>query len=69
MPANSSRRQASPRQQQVLDLLLRGMTNKEIGERLEISERGVKHHVSRLFVQFNVESRAELMAIILRRDK
>jgi DNA-binding NarL/FixJ family response regulator len=68
MPANSSRRQPSPRQQQVLDLLVRGMTNKEIGERLGISERGVKYHVSRLFVLYDVESRAELIAIVLRRQ-
>jgi DNA-binding NarL/FixJ family response regulator len=67
MPANSSRRQPPPRQQQVLDLLIRGMTNKEIGERLGISERGVKYHVSRLFLLYEVESRAELMATVLRR--
>lgn len=65
MSANSSRRQPSARQQQVLDLLIRGMTNKEIGERLAISERGVKHHVSRLLVLYAVESRAELIAIVL----
>jgi DNA-binding CsgD family transcriptional regulator len=41
------------------------MTNKEIGARLGISERGVKHHVSRLFVLYAVESRAELIAVVL----
>jgi DNA-binding CsgD family transcriptional regulator len=43
------------------------MTNKEVGERLGISERGVKYHVSRLFLLYEVESRAELMATVLRR--
>jgi DNA-binding NarL/FixJ family response regulator len=69
MPANSSRRQPSPRLQQVLERLLRGKTNKEIGERLGISERGVKHHVSRLLVAYKVESRAELIAIVLGRQR
>jgi len=69
MPANLSRKQPSPRQQEVLDLLVRGMTNKEIGTRLGISERGAKHHVSRLFVLYGVASRAELIAIVLGRKR
>ncbi len=69
MPANPSNRQPSPRQQEVLDLLARGMTNKEIAARLGISERGVKHHVSRLFVLYAVASRAELIAITLGRKR
>lgn len=69
MPANSSHGQPSARQQEVLDLLVRGITNKEIAARLGISERGVKHHVSRLFVLYNVASRAELIAIVLGRRR
>lgn len=67
MPANSTRKQPSPRQQEVLDLLVRGMTNKEIGGRLGITERGVKHHVSRLLALHAVGNRAELIAIVLGR--
>lgn len=66
MPANSSHKQPSARQREVLDLLVQGMTNKEIGAQLGISERGVKHHVSRVFVLYSVASRAELIAIVLR---
>ncbi|HEV8670604.1 MAG TPA: LuxR C-terminal-related transcriptional regulator [Candidatus Limnocylindria bacterium] len=69
MPANPSNRLPPPRQQDVLDFLVRGMTNKEIAARLGISERGVKHHVSRLFVFYKVASRAELIAITLRRKR
>jgi DNA-binding NarL/FixJ family response regulator len=69
MPANSSRRQPSRRQGEVLELLLRGMTNKEIGARLGISERGVKHHVSQLLMLYAVMSRAELIAIVLGRKR
>jgi DNA-binding CsgD family transcriptional regulator len=53
----------------VLELLLRGMTNKEIGARLGISERGVKHHVSQLLMLYAVMSRAELIAIVLGRKR
>lgn len=69
MPANSSRKQTPPRQQEVLDLLVQGMANKEIGARLGIGERGVKHHVSRLFALYAVSSRAELIAIVLGRKR
>lgn len=69
MAANSSRRQASGRQLEVLELLLQGMTNKEIGARMGISERGVKHHVSRLFVLYDVTNRAELIAKVIGRKR
>jgi DNA-binding CsgD family transcriptional regulator len=69
MVGNSARRQPSPRQQGVLDLLVRGMTNKEIGARLGISERGVKHHVSKLLALYGVEHRAGLIAIVLGRKR
>jgi two-component system nitrate/nitrite response regulator NarL len=67
MPANSTRRQPSPRQQEVLDLLVQGKTNKEIGTRIGITERGVKHHVSQLLALYAVGNRAELIAIVLGR--
>jgi DNA-binding CsgD family transcriptional regulator len=45
------------------------MTNKEIGARMGITERGVKHHVSRLFVLYGVTNRAELIARVLGRKR
>jgi len=67
MPENSSNKQPSSRQMEVLALVLEGLTNKEIGSRLRISERAVKHHISRLFLFFDASNRAELIAKILRR--
>ena len=67
MAENVSSKQPSPRQAAVLGLLVCGMTNKEIGARLGISERGVKYHVSQLLVQYAVSNRAELIALILNR--
>lgn len=51
------------RQRQVLKLLPRGHTNKEIAERLGISEQAAKVQVSKLLRKFGVQNRAALAAI------
>lgn len=51
----------SPREQQVLDGLLENLSNKEIGVRLNITERTVKFHVSRILAKFKVQRRADLI--------
>ena len=50
------------REQEVLRLLTRGLSNRVIGEELDIKEGTVKMHVSRLFAKLDVNSRSELMA-------
>ena len=65
MPAKPPWSQPSPRQKEVLDLLVQGMTNKEIGFLLGISERGVKYHVSQLLLRYAVANRAGLIATVL----
>lgn len=47
------------REQQVLQLLARGMSNKAIGRQLFISETTVKFHVSNLMRKLEVSRRAE----------
>ena len=51
----------SPREREVLDALLKNLANKEIGDRLNISERTVKFHVSNLLQKFGVQRRADLI--------
>ena len=51
----------SRREQDVLDALLRNLSNKEIGLRLSIYERTVKFHVSNLLSKFAVQRRADLI--------
>ncbi len=51
----------SAREQQVMDALLENLSNKEIGNRLSISERTVKFHVSRILGKFKVQRRADLI--------
>jgi DNA-binding CsgD family transcriptional regulator len=50
------------RQAAVLGFIELGLTNKEIAQRLGISENGVKGHVARLLSKFDVPSRAALAA-------
>ena len=52
----------TPRQHQVLELLLQGHSNKLIARQLDITESTVKEYVSALLKKFDVKRRAELMA-------
>jgi len=47
----------TPRQQQLVAFLARGMTNKEIAASLNLSEFTVKNHVHRIMRQLNADSR------------
>ncbi|MGH9309213.1 MAG: alpha/beta fold hydrolase, partial [Vicinamibacterales bacterium] len=56
----------SARERQVLEHLVQGLSNNEIAERLEISEKTVRNHLSNLFDKLGVWSRAQ--AIVFARD-
>lgn len=47
------------REEQILKLLLTGMTNREIAGRLKISEKTVKHYMSLVMQKLNVRNRLE----------
>ena len=51
----------------MFSLLTNGLSNAQIGERLTISEKTVRNHVSSLFDKLGVWSRAQ--AIVLARDR
>jgi two-component system NarL family response regulator len=55
------------RESEVLTLLSRGKSNKEIGVNLCISETTVKSHLRSIFVKLNVLSRTEAIATAVRR--
>lgn len=54
------------RQIQVLRLMARGLSNKQIGERLYVSERTVKAYVSSIFEKLQVKKRAAAVTEALR---
>jgi pimeloyl-ACP methyl ester carboxylesterase/DNA-binding CsgD family transcriptional regulator len=56
----------SVRERQVLALMADGLSNTDIAERLEISEKTVRNHASNLFDKLGVWSRAQ--AIVFARD-
>ncbi|NET45227.1 DNA-binding response regulator [Okeania sp. SIO2B3] len=49
------------REQQVLSLLLNGLSNVQIGDRLHLSHRTIEKYVSSLFRKTNTNNRAELV--------
>src|SRR5580704_5320991 len=57
----------SRREQEVLSALLENLANKEVGDRLHISERTVKFHVSNLLAKFGVRRRADLILLCYQR--
>jgi DNA-binding NarL/FixJ family response regulator len=53
----------SHREREVLDALLENLANKEIADKLHISERTVKFHVSSLLEKFSVRRRIDLILL------
>ncbi|WP_329154179.1 response regulator transcription factor [Streptomyces sp. NBC_01456] len=49
----------SPREREILGLIGEGMTNRQIGKRLYLSEKTVKNHISRLLAKLGVERRIQ----------
>jgi len=56
----------SPRQRDVARLLLQGLTNREIGESLGISERTVEVHLNLIYRKAGVRTRAEYLSRAMR---
>ncbi|GGQ88252.1 DNA-binding response regulator [Kitasatospora griseola] len=51
--------QLTPREREILTLIGRGETNREIGHDLYLSEKTVKNHISRLLAKLGVERRLQ----------
>lgn len=49
----------TPREHEILGLIAEGLSNREIGERLFVSENTVKTHSSRLFEKMSVNRRVQ----------
>ncbi|MET9464690.1 response regulator transcription factor [Streptomyces sp. NPDC006544] len=53
----------SERERAVLELIGEGLTNRQIGKRLFLSEKTVKNHISRLLAKLGVERRVQAAVI------
>ncbi|GAA0371609.1 hypothetical protein GCM10009530_22200 [Microbispora corallina] len=70
-PRQAARRTAGPpvltaRERQVADLIGQGLTNREVAERLQVSQKTVETHVANMFSKFDVRSRAALASRLAR---
>lgn len=59
--------QLSERELKILDLIAGGMTDRDIGEQLDLSEQTVKDHVSDLLRKLGLSRRVEAAAFAIRR--
>jgi DNA-binding NarL/FixJ family response regulator len=62
-----STNELSHREQEVLTGLLDNLANKELAQKMKISERTVKFHVSNLLAKFGVRRRADLILLCYQR--
>ncbi|MDT0309779.1 response regulator transcription factor [Streptomyces sp. DSM 44917] len=58
----------SPREREILALIGEGLTNRQIGKRLFLSEKTVKNHISRLLAKLGVERRVQAAVLASRLD-
>ncbi|HEX2699872.1 MAG TPA: LuxR C-terminal-related transcriptional regulator [Acidimicrobiales bacterium] len=58
----------TPAEREVVALVVTGLTNPEVGERLFISRRTVQHHLGHVYAKLGVNSRRELARIAAEAD-
>ncbi|TDB83596.1 helix-turn-helix transcriptional regulator, partial [Micromonospora fluostatini] len=67
-PTSDELAMLTAREREVLAAVAEGLTNKEIGQRLFISERTIGVHVSHIFDKLQVRTRVQASAIFLRQS-
>ena len=64
MAVHARTTQLTERQRMVIAHVRQGYSNREIGDKLAISEDGVKAHLSRLYLRYGVTNRVELISSV-----
>ena len=57
------------RESEILKLVGHGLTNREIGERIHLSEKTVKHYITNILEKLHVRSRVEAAMLAARSDR
>lgn len=60
----SGNRELTPTERMVAELVMRGMTNREVARELVISAKTVEHHLSHIYAKVGAKSRSELPAAL-----
>jgi DNA-binding NarL/FixJ family response regulator len=56
------------RESEVLSIMIEGRSNKEIGNKLDLSEKTIKHHVTRILQKLSVRNRVEAVLMASKRQ-
>lgn len=59
--------QLTPREREVLELLVKGLTNKEIGAALSISDNTVRNRLRNILAKLHLENRVQVVAYALQK--
>lgn len=60
--------QLTPREREILELVAKGHTNREIGQKLYLAEKTVKHYMTNVLQKLHVRSRVEAALLAQRRE-
>jgi DNA-binding NarL/FixJ family response regulator len=56
---NNALSELTPREAEILELICEGLTNKEIGDKLTLTEKSVKYYLTNMFRKLGVRNRVE----------
>jgi DNA-binding CsgD family transcriptional regulator len=69
LPAADAWDALSPQEMQIASMVIQGLTNREVGERLFLSHRTVGSHLYRMFPKLGISSRSELLRMAAERER
>lgn len=58
-PADDAFASLSPQEDRILDMIADGLTNKQIADRLSLSEKTIKNYVTEIYAKLHVERRSQ----------
>lgn len=68
VPMRAAMRSLTPRETEILQLLVQGCSNQTIGKKLVISETTVKNHLAHVFKKLNVSNRTQAAFVVQQLD-